>query len=182
MNLPNNLFAWNHKCITYFTWRAVQGVGGVLNSLQLWWSSWVLLLLPVIFKRCLLGVGANKSLQKCKWVNVSTHVGRDGACRERGLAFSFWCKLQPSGKGRWHQPGWFLTSQRDDRRLWVWNVPSIEIPAITASPYTLHEIFLKWPFEWLCWWFFYYKTSFIIFWFNTGCCLYKLKIYCVYCI
>lgn len=45
---------------------------------------------------------------------MSSHVVRDGACQEMGLPFCFWCKLQPSGKGRRQHQGWLLTSQRDD--------------------------------------------------------------------
>lgn len=108
---------------------------------------------------------------------LSSHVVRDGASQEKGLPFCFWCKLQPSGKGRRQHQGWLLTSQRDDHSGMSpcnWNTghysitiyPLWNLPKMTCCMTLLTVLD--------------YDYSIIMAWFHIGLCLHQLKLYSVY--
>lgn len=109
-------------------------VGWALNSLQLLWSCWVLPLLPVIFECCLLGVGAIKSLQECKWVNVELSRCQRCCLSRKGITVLFLVQIATFRKGEEaaprlvaHLPEWWpqWNVHYSITIYPVWNLPKI---------------------------------------------------------
>lgn len=155
-------------------------MGSALNLLQLLWSCCVLLLLPVIFECCLLGVRAIKSLQECKWVNVELSRCQRWCLSRKRITVLVLVQIATFRKGEDATPRLVAhLPRRGDDHIGMspcnWNTSHYSItiyPLWNLPKMTFCMMLLTVHFD--C------ESSIIMIWFNFGCCLHQPKLYSVY--